>query len=137
MPEFAESPSAGCPAYHLCRTAESMGASMYDVDLGEVPGGGGVTGCAVVKAPRAATQDNRQRCRMSLGCGHGVGEDVLEERPGRDRSSARVSVPAQATLQSGESAERGEAARRTTPHAAHGDWSPAPDRHDQITVLAA
>jgi uncharacterized protein (DUF2252 family) len=42
-----------------------------------------------------------------------------------------------AQLQPGESAERGRAARRTTPRSAHGDWSPASDRPDPVAVLAA
>src|ERR1700722_3051384 len=42
---------------------------------------------------------------------------------------------AHATLQSGESADRGRAARATTPRTAHGDWTPAPDRPDPISVL--
>jgi uncharacterized protein (DUF2252 family) len=50
-------------------------------------------------------------------------------------SGVRVPVPAHATLQSGESAERGRAARRTNPRSAHGDWAPAPDRPDPIAVL--
>jgi uncharacterized protein (DUF2252 family) len=41
----------------------------------------------------------------------------------------------QATLQSGESAERGRAARRLSPRSAHGDWAPAPDRPDPVSVL--
>ena len=41
------------------------------------------------------------------------------------------------TLQSGESAERGRAARRTTARSAHGDWAPAPDRPDPVAVLTA
>lgn len=41
----------------------------------------------------------------------------------------------QAMLESGESAERGRAARSATPRAAHGDWAPAPDRPDPIAVL--
>ena len=44
---------------------------------------------------------------------------------------------AHATLQSGESAERGRAARRRTPRSAHGDWAPAPDRPDPVAVLTA
>ena len=40
-----------------------------------------------------------------------------------------------ATLQSGESAERGRVARETVPRSAHGDWAPAPDRPDPIAVL--
>ncbi len=49
----------------------------------------------------------------------------------------RVNVAARATLQSGESAERGRAARRTAPRSAHGDWAPAADRPDPVAVLAA
>jgi uncharacterized protein (DUF2252 family) len=40
-----------------------------------------------------------------------------------------------ATLQSGESAERGREARGTAPRSAHGDWAPAPDRPDPVAVL--
>ena len=40
-----------------------------------------------------------------------------------------------ATLVSGESAERGRAARRVVPRSAHGEWSPAPDRPDPIALL--
>ncbi len=56
---------------------------------------------------------------------------------GRDGSGAHRPVPDYATLQSGESAERCRAARQTTPRAAHGDWSPTPDRPDPIAVLVA
>ncbi len=42
-----------------------------------------------------------------------------------------------AQLQSGESAERGRAARGGTPRSAHGDWAPASDRRDPVAVLAA
>ena len=49
----------------------------------------------------------------------------------------RVPVAGHATLQSGESTERGRAARATTPRSAHGDWSPAPNRPDPIAVLTA
>jgi uncharacterized protein (DUF2252 family) len=42
-----------------------------------------------------------------------------------------------ARLQTGESAERGRAARGVTPRSAHGDWARAPDRPDPVTVLAA
>ena len=55
----------------------------------------------------------------------------------RVRCGVRVTVSDHATLQSGESAERGRAARQTTPRPAHGDWAPAPERPDPITVLAA
>jgi len=43
----------------------------------------------------------------------------------------------QSKLQSGESAERGRAARGTTPRSAHGDWAPAPARPDPVAVLTA
>ena len=65
------------------------------------------------------------------------GTTSLRSGSGRDRSGARVPVSQHARLQSGESAERGRAARQTTPRTAHGDWSPAPDRPDPIAVLAA
>jgi uncharacterized protein (DUF2252 family) len=40
-------------------------------------------------------------------------------------------------LQSGESAERGRAARAVVPRSAHGDWAPLTDRPDPIAVLRA
>ncbi|HTU95264.1 MAG TPA: DUF2252 domain-containing protein [Solirubrobacteraceae bacterium] len=40
-----------------------------------------------------------------------------------------------AVLQSGESVERGRAARAAVPRAAHGEWAPAADRPDPIAVL--
>src|SRR5450631_2303911 len=42
-----------------------------------------------------------------------------------------------AKLQSGESAERGRAARATVPQSAHGGWAPSPKRPDPIAVLSA
>ena len=42
-----------------------------------------------------------------------------------------------ASLQPGESAERGRAARAASPRSAHGEWAPAPDRPDPVAVLAA
>jgi len=48
-----------------------------------------------------------------------------------------MATSTQATLQSGESAESGRAARRGTPRSAHGDWAPAPDRPDPVAVLTA
>ena len=42
-----------------------------------------------------------------------------------------------AILRSGESAERGRDARAAVPRAAHGDWSPAPDRPDPVAILQA
>jgi uncharacterized protein (DUF2252 family) len=44
---------------------------------------------------------------------------------------------AHATLEPGESTQRGRAARGETPRSAHGEWSPAPDRPDPVAVLAA
>ncbi len=58
-------------------------------------------------------------------------------RPGRRTHERRVTVSAYATLQSGESAERGRAARGTAPRSAHGDWAPAPDRPDPVALLEA
>jgi uncharacterized protein (DUF2252 family) len=52
-------------------------------------------------------------------------------------AGARAPIPLHALLQSGESAERGRAARRTSPRSAHADWVPAPDRPDPIAVLMA
>jgi uncharacterized protein (DUF2252 family) len=42
-----------------------------------------------------------------------------------------------AVLVSGESAERGNAARREVPRASHGEWSPAADRPDPVSLLHA
>ncbi len=46
-------------------------------------------------------------------------------------------VKGQATLQPGESAERGRAARGAAPRSSHGDWRAAPDRRDPIGILQA
>ena len=46
-------------------------------------------------------------------------------------------TPRHATLQSGESSERGRAARGTVPREVHGEWVPAPDRADPIEILKA
>jgi uncharacterized protein (DUF2252 family) len=48
-----------------------------------------------------------------------------------------VTASARATLQPGESAERGRAARQTAPRSAHGEWSAASDRPDPVALLAA
>ncbi|MGZ4311425.1 MAG: DUF2252 domain-containing protein [Solirubrobacteraceae bacterium] len=48
-----------------------------------------------------------------------------------------VAASGRATLVTGESAERGRAARQAVPRSAHGEWSPAPDRPDPIGVLRA
>src|SRR5271167_2051420 len=58
-------------------------------------------------------------------------------RPGRRPPGRRVTISAHATLRSGESAERGRAARGTAPRSAHGDWAPAPDRPDPVALLEA
>ncbi len=61
--------------------------------------------------------------------------DVTPTDPGAHDGGARPARATQATLHSGESAERGRAARDTSPRAAHGDWTPAVDRPDPISVL--
>lgn len=43
----------------------------------------------------------------------------------------------QASLDAGESAERGRAARREVPRSAHGGWAPTSDRSDPIAILVA
>jgi uncharacterized protein (DUF2252 family) len=48
-----------------------------------------------------------------------------------------VRTAQEARLQSGESAERGRAARQLTPRSVHADWAPARDRPDPIAVLTA
>jgi uncharacterized protein (DUF2252 family) len=48
-----------------------------------------------------------------------------------------VTVSERAVLQSGESAERGRAARARSPRLAHGDWAPAASRPDPVAVLMA
>lgn len=55
--------------------------------------------------------------------------------PGAPRDYAATNRAARAMLESGESAERGRAARGLVPRAAHGDWAPAPNRPDPISVL--
>jgi uncharacterized protein (DUF2252 family) len=50
---------------------------------------------------------------------------------------SRVTDSSPATLQPGESAERGRAARGTVRRTAHADWTPAPDRPDPVSVLQA
>ncbi|HEY2161684.1 MAG TPA: DUF2252 domain-containing protein [Solirubrobacteraceae bacterium] len=42
-----------------------------------------------------------------------------------------------ATLESGESADRGRAARGAVPRSSHGDWRPAANRRDPIEILQA
>ena len=61
--------------------------------------------------------------------------------PGSARRGAGGGIggtaPGRATLASGESAERGRAARRLAPRSAHGEWSPAVDRPDPVGLLQA
>ena len=58
----------------------------------------------------------------------GVEEQILPQ-------TGRIDRPA--TLESGESAERGREARAAVPRAVHGDWAPAADRPDPVAVLRA
>jgi uncharacterized protein (DUF2252 family) len=48
-----------------------------------------------------------------------------------------MTAAAKAILQPGESPSRGRAAREAVPRSVHGDWEPAPDRADPITILSA
>jgi uncharacterized protein (DUF2252 family) len=52
-------------------------------------------------------------------------------------SSIHVTDSDHARLRSGESAERGLAARASVPRSAHGEWVPAPDRPDPVALLVA
>ncbi len=58
------------------------------------------------------------------------------ERPPAPGSRGGTRAP-RATLQSGESAERGRAARAGAPRSAHGEWAPAANRADPVALLAA
>jgi uncharacterized protein (DUF2252 family) len=66
-----------------------------------------------------------------------VGVSYVEQQaPDRSRpDGAHVTVPARATLQSGEWTERGRSARGIVPRSAHGEWSPAADRADPVALL--
>ena len=59
------------------------------------------------------------------------------KRTSRPRSGARRATTRQSKLESGESAERGRAARAKVPRWAHGDWAPAGDRPDPVAILEA
>jgi uncharacterized protein (DUF2252 family) len=48
-----------------------------------------------------------------------------------------MTTAAQSTLESGESPERGRAARAHAPRSAHGDWAPARNRPDPVAILKA
>jgi uncharacterized protein (DUF2252 family) len=52
-------------------------------------------------------------------------------------TSAHAAASDRAALVSGESAERGRAARRGVPRSAHREWESAPDRPDPVEVLKA
>src|SRR5436190_16050351 len=52
-------------------------------------------------------------------------------------SGAHAATSAIATLVSGESSERGRAARGEVPRSAHGEWVPAADRRDPVELLRA
>ena len=66
-----------------------------------------------------------------------VSDGSRQPAAARGPSDAHVSDVARATLSSGESTERGRAARAMSPRSAHGDWAPAADRPDPVAVLAA
>jgi hypothetical protein len=53
------------------------------------------------------------------------------------RARVRTTALDRAMLVSGESPERGRAARQAVPRSNHGEWSPAPDRSDPVTLLQA
>src|SRR3954447_11128127 len=57
------------------------------------------------------------------------------DSPSGGSVGGRMAASNHATLQPGESAERGRAARGTTPRSAHGDWAPARDRPDPVSIL--
>ena len=57
--------------------------------------------------------------------------------PRNDAPARCEAAGSHATLQSGESAERGRAARRGTPRSSHGEWEPEPHRPDPVEVLRA
>jgi uncharacterized protein (DUF2252 family) len=56
--------------------------------------------------------------------------DGTRERPG-------PAALAQSQLEPTESADRGRAARQSSPRSTHGDWAPAADRPDPVAVLQA
>ncbi|HEY2653586.1 MAG TPA: DUF2252 domain-containing protein [Solirubrobacteraceae bacterium] len=70
-----------------------------------------------------------------------LGGSVTTSLANLDASSGQVrrrpAGPGRARLESGESVERGRAARRDVPRSAHGDWVPASDRADPIDILQA
>jgi len=53
------------------------------------------------------------------------------------RGGFRATAAGRVRLVSGESAERGRAARRLVPRSVHGEWSPAADRPDPVALLQA
>jgi uncharacterized protein (DUF2252 family) len=53
------------------------------------------------------------------------------------RGGFKAAAPDRVRLDSGESAERGRAARLVAPRSVHGEWSPAADRPDPVALLQA
>ncbi len=66
---------------------------------------------------------------------------ITDPEPGSARRGVgggfRATAPGRVGLVSGESAERGRAARRLVPRSVHGEWSPAADRPDPVALLQA
>ena len=60
---------------------------------------------------------------------------TADPRPNDQPATAQEAGASAATLVSGESADRGRAARHQVPRSSHGDWAPAPDRPDPVEVL--
>ncbi len=58
-----------------------------------------------------------------------------QSRPAAGAHEPPLKTRQRARLQSGESAERGRAARTHTPRSAHGEWAPAPARSDPLELL--
>ena len=78
------------------------------------------------------------RADRFIGWADAIGTTSLNSESGRHHiSGSGVPIPVRAELQSGESTERGRAARKVSPRSAHGDWTPEPDRPDPIAVLTA
>src|SRR5262245_41051095 len=63
--------------------------------------------------------------------------DGVPEAASRSTKTHSHRGRSRARLRAGESAERGRAARARTPRAAHGEWTPAPDRPDPVSILRA
>src|SRR5690349_18343109 len=84
--------------------------------------------------PRTATASEPARSMAtgaSLRGAHPIG--VMTGARHRPNVVAMV----HSTLQAGEDAERGRAARAVVPRSAHGDWAPAAGRPDPVALLTA